>query len=215
MNAAMAGVRLLLVAATAAALAGCAPPAGAQKQCIKGKPCGATCIAREKTCRVGQESDGAAATVMRSPAPPPARVAGVCVIQRVVDGDTIRCEDGRRVRLLLIDAPERDQGPFGALAAAELERLLPRGTAVMLETDVQKHDRYGRLLAYLHLPDGRLVNEEMLRAGFAIVSVYVPNVQHVDRFRAAQKEAEAGRRGLWATPAFACEPAAHRRGACD
>lgn len=66
-----------------------------------------------------------------------------CTVERVVDGDTIVCEDGTRVRLLLIDASERDQTPYGSLATLELERLLPISKTVRLELDVQHHDRYG------------------------------------------------------------------------
>jgi len=61
----------------------------------------------------------------------------------VVDGDTIRCADGTRVRLLQIDAPEMDQGPFGRAAGAFLEALTPPGRVVRLETDVERRDRYG------------------------------------------------------------------------
>lgn len=243
--------QLLGVLLTAATLAACAGAADAQKQCAKGKPCGKTCIARDKICHVDRTAraeeapaaagESAARTTSADEnaertgladggsellehrafgkpssldAIPPARLAGICVIQRVVDGDTVACEGGRRVRLLLIDAPEIGQGSFGRLAAGELARLLPRGARTVLERDVQTHDRYGRTLAYVHLGDGRMANEEMLRAGFAIVSVYVPNVQHVERLRAAQREAVDARRGLWATSAFACEPAAYRRGLC-
>lgn len=145
---------------------------------------------------------------------PPAMHAGTCVLARIVDGDTVACDDGRRIRLLLIDAPEMDQGPFGRVARRVLEELAPVGTRVMLERDVEAFDRYGRTLAYLHLADGRIVNEELLRAGVAVVSVYPPNVQHVDRFRRAVEEAREAGRGLWATEAFECLPADHRAGRC-
>lgn len=116
--------------------------------------------------------------------------------------------------LLLIDAPEMNQGPFGAVAKLQLEALAPVGTILSLESDVEKQDRYGRTLAYVYADDGRMVNEELLRAGVAVVTVYPPNVQHVERLRAAVDSARAGRRGLWATSAFECLPADHREGLC-
>jgi micrococcal nuclease len=137
-----------------------------------------------------------------------------CVVQRVVDGDTLVCDSGDRIRLLLIDAPELSQRPFGGRARRELERLAPPGTTLGVELDVQPLDRYGRTLAYLWLSDGRMVNEELLLAGVAVVSVHPPNVRHVERLREAGVTARTEGAGLWATSAFDCEPHEHRAGRC-
>ena len=204
------------------------------QQCRKGKPCGNTCIARSRTCHSGSGTAvwaPDASPPARSTPPPvaqlvrndPASVAPVqpvgivvpCTIARVVDGDTVWCASGRKVRLLLIDTPELDQGPFGVEARTKLEALLPTGTEAVLELDVQRQDRYGRTLAYVYLPDGRMANEEMARAGYAVALVYPPNVRHVERIRAAVNEAQQAKRGLWATPAFKCAPRDHRRGRCE
>lgn len=133
----------------------------------------------------------------------------------MIDGDTVACaEGGERIRLLLIDAPEMSQSEFGLRSKILLEALMPVGTLAAVELDVQERDRYGRVLAYLYAPDGAMVNEELVRMGYAVVSVYPPNVKHVDRIRAAQITAREGRRGLWAGEAFECLPADHRRGQC-
>ena len=137
-----------------------------------------------------------------------------CAVSRIVDGDTLDCTDSRRVRLLLIDTPEMGQGPFGELARQALVDLIPLGSEVTLEIDIEAEDRYGRTLAYVTLGDGRIVNEELLRLGVAVVSVYPPNVLHVERFRAASEEAQLARLGLWAVDAFECLPADFRSGAC-
>jgi endonuclease YncB( thermonuclease family) len=139
---------------------------------------------------------------------------GVCTVERVIDGDTLVCDGGDRIRLLLIDAPELSQGRWGEAARAELLSLAPLGTAVRVERDVQLRDRFGRTLAYLWLDDGRMVNEELLRAGVAVVAVYPPNVRHVERLRAAVVEAREEKAGLWVTPAFECAPSDHRAGRC-
>ncbi|MEO8227282.1 MAG: thermonuclease family protein, partial [Gemmatimonadota bacterium] len=91
----------------------------------------------------------------------------VCRVVSISDGDTFRarCPDEIRVRLLLIDAPERNQRPFGRAAAMQLEQLLPRGSRVSLELDVRAVDQYGRTLAYVFSDDGRMINEEMVRSG--------------------------------------------------
>jgi micrococcal nuclease len=114
----------------------------------------------------------------------------------------------------MIDAPERDQGPYGSAATRALRAIVPAGTRAVLEVDVQPQDRYGRLLAYVYASDGRMANEEMVREGYALLYTYPPNVRYVDRMRVAEAEARAQRRGLWSTPAFACPPSAHRRRAC-
>lgn len=138
-----------------------------------------------------------------------------CTIARTIDGDTLVCAESMRVRLLLIDAPELSQKPYGQQATEALAKLLPIGSVVGLELDVQPNDRYGRTLAHVRMPDGRLANLEMVRRGYAIVSVYPPNVRHVERFRSARDSARVARHGLWATDAFDCEPAEHRRGGCE
>ena len=154
--------------------------------------------------------------VLAGSVPTQAQARRECRVTRVSDGDTFRaaCPEAVRVRLLLVDSPERDQPPFGARARAELARLLPPGTPVTLELDLRTRDQYGRLLAYAFLRDGRMVNEEMVRSGFAVVLVYPPNVRYVERIRARAAEARAARRGLWAADGFACAPRDHRGRRC-
>lgn len=139
---------------------------------------------------------------------------GECTVSSVTDGDTLVCRGGTRIRLLLIDAPEMDQGEFGRLARRQLLMLAPPGTRLRLEFDVERADRYGRTLAYLHAPDGRFLNEEMARSGYAVALTYPPNVKHVERVRAAVEEARRARLGLWKTSVFECPPVAHRAGRC-
>jgi len=222
-------IRLVALGTFAFALLGAeSSPAGAQKNCRKGKPCGYTCIARDKICRVESHGTTGGLTAAdprttrradgprrRDPAlPQPIGSTAPCTIARVVDGDTVECADGTRVRLLLVDAPERDQGPYGAMATRALKQLVPVGSRATLELDVEQRDRYGRLLAYVYAPDGRMANEEMVREGYALLYTLPPNVKYVDRTRAALEEAKAERRGLWSTSAFDCPPAMHRRRAC-
>lgn len=130
------------------------------------------------------------------------------------DGDTVTCQNRERIRLLLIDAPEMDQGPFGEMAKRVLEELVSVGDTVGLELDVQKRDRYRRVLAYLYSSDGRMVNRELARQGFVVPLVYPPNVRHVELIRAAVDSAKAEEVGLWQTSAFECEPREFRRGTC-
>lgn len=136
------------------------------------------------------------------PAPRGARVV------RVVDGDTLRVAiDGREqyVRLLGIDTPEtRKPGTpvecGGPEASRSLEALVPPGTRVELERDPgqDRVDSFGRLLAYVRLPDGRLAEEVQVRAGWATPYVFEGRpVSRDEQFRRAQAEARAAGRGVW------------------
>jgi micrococcal nuclease len=127
----------------------------------------------------------------------------------VSDGDTIGVQLGttvRRVRLLGIDAPEtkdphRTVACFGPQASARAAMLLPRRTPVTVVTDPtqDRHDRYGRLLAYVFLRgETRPVNERLLADGAARVYVYRNRAfRRLAAFRLAEREAMSAGRGLW------------------
>lgn len=135
-----------------------------------------------------------------------------CRVERIIDGDTFVCS-GERVRLIGIDAPEsrpnarlerqRALGDaqvvlaLGRRAKEFFSELLPLGTVVRLELDVQKRDRYGRLLAYVWLPDGRMANEVLLAEGYAMLLTIPPNVRYAERLRRAWRLAIEEQRGLW------------------
>jgi micrococcal nuclease len=136
-----------------------------------------------------------------------------CVVRLVVDGDTFHCGDGRRVRLIGIDSPEWKQRPFGSGAQQALLRMLPIGSQVQLEHDVSLTDQYGRLLAYVWV-GSTLVNEAMVRGGWAVLYTVPPNIKYAERFRRAQNEARTRGAGLWAQNGFACLPKDFRKRYC-
>ncbi len=84
----------------------------------------------------------------------------------------------------------------GAHPAAFTRKQLD-GKDLGLQFDVQRHDRYGRTLAYVWLTDGRLFNLLILREGYAQVLTIPPNVRYANLFVACQREARENRRGLW------------------
>jgi micrococcal nuclease len=139
----------------------------------------------------------------------PAGHGTAATIVRDVDGDTVLARAGRRtfyVRLLGIDTPEthRPGTPVecgGPEASARMSALVPPGTHVRLETDPTQDrvDRYGRLLAYVWLPDGRLAEDVELESGWATTYVYEGNpVELFSRLAAAAKRARVAHRGVWA-----------------
>ena len=136
-----------------------------------------------------------------------------CEVTRIVDGDTIECRPGVRVRLIGMDTPEMSQAPFGRQTRDTLAALLPVGSRAQLELDVEQRDRYDRVLAYVWF-DSLLVNWWLVRDGWAVLATYPPNVRYVDWYVAAQDSARAERRGLWASGGLDCLPSEHRRRRC-
>jgi len=140
-----------------------------------------------------------------------------CTIEGVIDGDTIQCFEGAtRVRLLLIDSPESGQGKYYFASRDFLADLLPIGTSVTLEADADFRDSYGRVLAYVWLPDGRMANEELVRAGLSQAYAYNGrNVRHWDRIVKAQHVAQRAAAGFWAHGPILCAPEDFRHRRCS
>ncbi len=136
------------------------------------------------------------------------------LVTRVVDGDTLVLENGERVRLIGIDTPEmheseklnrdasRSQQDVETIKqlgriAYEFTKKLVEGKRVKLEFDVEKYDKYKRILAYVYLIDGTFVNAKIVQEGYASLMTYPPNVKYADLFLKLYQEARADRRGLW------------------
>jgi micrococcal nuclease len=132
-------------------------------------------------------------------------------VTRVVDGDTIYVEIAGRtypLRYIGVDSPEstRRQDCFGK-EATRFNASLVANQTVTLEKDVNNTDPSNRLLRYVYLRDGRMVNEELVKAGYAYAKSYPPDVKYQERFRRAQQRAVASKRGLWsACPAPTAAP---------
>ena len=144
-------------------------------------------------------------------------------VARVIDGDTFELSDGRKVRLIGIDAPEtfatykldrdaertgQDRATIQALGAraTEAARRLADGRAVALEFDAANvatghKGRYGRLLAYVWVLDAAgnrlyMVNERLVAEGYAYAYLKYP-FRRADVFHRLEREARAAGRGLW------------------
>ena len=131
---------------------------------------------------------------------------GEATVVTVVDGDTIIVTiDGvkENVRLLGINTPEtvKRNWPiecYGPEASKLTKSLLPPGTAVRLERDIEARDAYNRLLAYVYRKDDDLfINLELVRQGDARELSFKPNTAHATDFHNAALEAQTANRGLW------------------
>jgi micrococcal nuclease len=123
-------------------------------------------------------------------------------VNRVVDGDTLAV-GSTTVRLIGIDTPEsvRPGTPVecGANASSRALARLVAGDRVHLVTDPtqDRRDRYGRLLAYVVLDDGRDVQAELIKQGWATTYVYDRPFRRVDAYRRAEAQALAHHRGVY------------------
>lgn len=125
----------------------------------------------------------------------------------VVDGDTLVVEtegETNTVRLLGIDTPElkhpRKEIECFAKEASEKAKDLLLEEEVFLRPDFtqQDEDRYGRLLRYVYLADGTLVNELLIREGYAYEYTYRAPYKKQSEFQNAESEARENEVGLWA-----------------
>jgi len=121
-------------------------------------------------------------------------------VAKVIDGDTIKLENGRAVRYIGIDTPEKvhPSKPIQCYGkeASNKNRELVEGKEIEMEKDVSETDKYGRLLRYIWVGDV-FVNEYLVREGFAHSSTYPPDVKYQDRFREAERQAREEGKGLW------------------
>lgn len=137
---------------------------------------------------------------------------------KIVDGDTLKINfQGKKenVRLIGIDTPESKANKkaekdskrsgqdiktitaLGKESADFTKSLVKQGDTVKIEFDVQQRDRYGRLLGYIYLNNGNMLNEEIIKAGYASPMTIPPNIKHQERFLEAYRKARENKRGLW------------------
>jgi len=143
---------------------------------------------------------------------------GSVTVLRVMDGETLKIErNGQKelIKLIGLDTPkskmhskaERDaiqsrqdflpMTSMGIEAMKYLKRLVKSGDSVVIEFDVETRDKEGLLLGYVYLSDGRMLNEEVLRAGYAYLATSAPNVKYQDRLLRARADAWKNGRGVW------------------
>jgi len=127
------------------------------------------------------------------------------LVTKVIDGDTIKLENGQIVRYIGIDTPEtvdprKTIQCFGK-EASDKNKELVEGKKVKLQKDVSETDRYGRLLRYVWVNTednkGVFVNDYLVKQGYARAVSYPPDIKFQDLFNASQNYALENNIGLW------------------
>ena len=131
-------------------------------------------------------------------------------VMKVVDGDTLVVDatgdnvvQEEKVRLIGINTPEtvdprRPVECFGKEASEKMKEMVSGRTVKLLSDSTQSdHDKYGRLLRYVFLENGVLVNQQLISEGYAYEYTYDEPYKYQEQFKAAQVEAERLKVGLW------------------
>jgi micrococcal nuclease len=135
-------------------------------------------------------------------------------VRYVHDGDTIHLEDGRKVRLIGINAPElaRDDMPVQAFALEARDALraaiASHDNRVGLVYGAERHDRYKRILAHLFTPDGDNLQARLLLQGMATAIAHPPNVAYSECYARQEQSARCKGAGIWSDPEHAITQAA-------
>jgi len=136
-------------------------------------------------------------------------------ITKVNDGDTVTLLMNNKkfkTRLIGMDAPEMGQGSWGKKSREYLRKLLKQSDwRVFVETDADKQDKYKRLLVYLWLQNGEMLNERMLLDGYAFRFTMKPNTRYVERFKKAQQTAREKKRGVWGPDGLKEKPVDYKK----
>ncbi|NOU42546.1 MAG: DUF4124 domain-containing protein [Methyloglobulus sp.] len=131
-------------------------------------------------------------------------------VDRVYDGDTVKLDDGRKIRLLGINTPEvrhRNQADQAGGEAAKrwlIDKL--KNQKVRLVTDVEQTDKYKRTLGHLITEDKQHINLQLVEMGLAAVNIYPPNLLYVNELTKAGNRAEHAKRGIWQETEYAVIP---------
>ncbi len=130
-------------------------------------------------------------------------------ITKVIDGDTLVLETGQLLRLIGIDTPELRRKTLKGFIyepaplskeAKEFTKRLAEEKFARIEFDVDKKDKYGRLLGYCFIKGkdkDLFLNKRLLEEGLAVLYTYPPNVKYVEEFVKAQRKARQNKKGLW------------------
>lgn len=146
---------------------------------------------------------------------------GSATVVEIVDGDTLRLDTGKQVRLVGLQAPKLPLGranfkawPLGEEAKSALAQMTS-GKRLRLSYVERKSDRYGRLLAHLHDGEGIWIQGEMLRLGWARVYSFPDNRRLVREMLELERQARLLKRGIWGHPYYRIRQAGDLRGDID
>ncbi len=130
-----------------------------------------------------------------------ANASRLATVAYVIDGDTVILENNEKIRLIGINAPEKESRgkaaePFSLEAKLALSKLVD-DVEVKVIIRKEKYDRYGRTLAYLELQDGTDIQQVLIARGYAVVIAFPPNIENIDTYLKVESQARSRNAGIW------------------
>ncbi len=143
---------------------------------------------------------------------PPPRIDETATVDYVYDGDTLKLQDGRKLRLIGIDTPElhsrkrsideREKRQGEAARAALVDLLKAVDNRISIAYGVERYDRYNRTLAHVYLSDGTSVQAWLIDQGYGIAFTTPPNDRMSSCYRQQENDARKSKRGIWSSRRF-------------
>ena len=124
-------------------------------------------------------------------------------VARVYDGDTVKLVDGRKLRLIGINTPERGRDgkqdePFYLTAKKQLQDIIHKSNnKIKIVFGKDKRDRYKRLLAHIFTIDNENISETLIKNGMGFTIAIPPNIQLLTCYQDAEQFAQKNKRGIW------------------
>jgi len=133
----------------------------------------------------------------------PDRIDETVEVAWIYDGDTLRLKDGRKLRLIGINAPELAQGqgkgePSAQDATLALSHIIDATESkIGIRYGEERHDRYGRLLAHIYTDQGKNITAKMIQQGYGAAITVPPNSWNADCYFQAERDARTQALGIW------------------
>jgi micrococcal nuclease len=137
----------------------------------------------------------------------PDHIGQYAKVTKIYDGDTLRLNDGRKLRFIGINTPElayddKPDEPLAQEARHRLTQLIPPGSQIGLVYGKQRKDRHQRTLAHVFTHDGLNVSSALVKEGLAFAIVVPPNDRYVECYFGVEQQARKQGKGIWSTPYY-------------
>lgn len=123
-------------------------------------------------------------------------------VEEVISGDTILLEDGRKIKYIHLNAPQKGEPFFEEAKKANNFLVVRRSKSkVMIKLGTKERDEEGRYLAYVYAPTPLLyfcfVNQELIEHGYAKVKITPPNTKYLEKFLLSEENAKKNKLNIW------------------
>ncbi len=116
------------------------------------------------------------------------------LVTKIIDGDTIKLENGQTIRMICVNTPEK--GELGFEEATNYLKSIILNKKINLKKDISEKDKYNRLLRYIYL-NNTLINELIVRKGYGFAYPFEPDTKFCAKILKAEQKAKKEKLGIW------------------